>query len=122
MGETLVVPVAAPLPPGFERKPPRIEITRAPERVATGERVTISGMVTDDNGLAHVMVYAGNDKVFHQGAGRSSRLTAIPFTADVPLEPGLNTLVVQAIDRDGTTRTESVVTWSEAPELAAAPK
>ena len=41
-------------------------------RVDSG-RTTLSGVVTDDRGLAHVMVYNGDDKVFFEGAGSSER-------------------------------------------------
>lgn len=116
--ERITIPVAAPLPDALVRKPPGIEITHRPEAVATGERLSVSGLATDDTGLAHVMVFSGKDKVFHQGSGRSSTLTAIPFTADVEVEPGANTLVVQAVDRDGVQTTASIVAWSDEPALA----
>lgn len=119
--ESLVVPIDRPLPPSFDRQAPRIEITTRPELVTGGSRVVVSGRVTDDRGVAHVMVFAGADKVFHQGAGRNSTLRAIPFTAEVAVEPGVNTLVVQAVDADGVVSTRSVVTVAARPELAQAP-
>ena len=83
--------------------------------------MSLSGVATDDKGLVHVMIYAGDDKVFHQGSGDSNTLTSIPFTADVDVEPGVNTLTVVAVDVEGFTHTQSVSVWSNDFELAQRP-
>lgn len=97
-------------------EPPRVEISRDPGPVASSSRVTISGKVLDDHGVRHVMVFAGGDKLFYQGEVDPVR--SVPFTADVPLEPGSNVITVVAEDREGFTRTTSVVT--EGPPSAVA--
>ena len=109
-----------PLPLSPQRQPPRIEITRGPATRSMGGRVTISGVVTDDSGVSNVMVFAGGNKVFFEGGGTTSSLRSVPFTADVELEPGTNTLTVLATDNLGFVASESVVTWLDDPNLARA--
>lgn len=106
-------------PEGPTRKPPVIQVTRAPALVVDGPRATISGVVDDDSGIAHVMVFSGADKVFYQGSGPSSVVRSVPYTADVALEPGSNTVTVLTTDVDGFTHTASIVTYFGNPELAA---
>jgi len=108
------------LPRSELRKPPVVRITRSPELVVDGERATISGVVTDDKGIAHVLVFAGENKVFFQGGGETSAVASVPFTADVKLEAGKNYITVLATDVDGFTHTASVVTFAGNPELAKA--
>ena len=136
--ENLTLTVGEPGPSG-ERRPPVIEVTQGPGISVDRARVTISGRVTDETGVADVMVYdqirgetldgevvdvlAGNDamrradKVFYQGS--SAGVPSVPFTADVELEPGLNTLTILATDVDGVHSTRSVVTFYLSPELQA---
>jgi carboxyl-terminal processing protease len=101
--------------------PPLVTITRRPESRSVGERATISGVVSDDVGIAHVLVFAGNDKVFFQGAGESEAVASVPFTADVLLQEGKNFISVLATDVDGYTHTSSVVTYVEHLGLAKGP-
>jgi hypothetical protein len=54
--------------------------------------------VTDDAGLRHVMVFAGDDKVGFEDA---TGLRSVPFAADAWLSPGLTTLTIIATDADG---------------------
>jgi carboxyl-terminal processing protease len=99
-------------------EPPRIDITRSPETMVGSPRVTLSGVVTNAPGLSHVMVFAGDDKVFYQGKGQGGAVRSVPFTADVVLEPGMNTLTVLATGAQGTTRSRSVVTWYDPSSVA----
>ncbi len=115
--QEVILPIGVPhggLPVGTT---PRIEVTRAPAIVVEGDLATISGVITDDVGLAHIEVYHGSDKVFFQGSIPGARVRSVPFTADVKLEPGLNTFSVLATDSDGFTDTSAVVTFFLAPEL-----
>ena len=112
--------VGGPVPEGRWRRPPRISVSRSPEARTTDRHVTLSGIVEDDGGLDHVMVYAGGDKVFFEGSGRDADIRSLPFTADVELADGENILTVLATDREGFHSTLSVVTWRQEPELAKA--
>ena len=80
--------------------------------------MTVSGVVTDETGVRHVMVYSGDNKLFFAGGGKSP-VRSVPFTADVPLQPGANTITVLAEDEDGITTTRSVVTYYVGPENVA---
>ena len=71
-------------------------------------------------GLSHVMVFAGDDKVFYQGEAQGGVVHSVPFTADVVLEQGMNTLTVLAKSAQGTTRSRSVVTWYDPSGVARA--
>ncbi len=110
------------LPGPWLREPPRVEITRDPGRVAAGERVTVSGVVSDEHGIAEVLVFVGDDKVFHEGRRSGASFRTVPFTADVALERGSNTISVLARDDDGLVASRSVVVWSgDRAVLAKAP-
>jgi hypothetical protein len=117
-----------PLPSSDLREPPVVEVTRAPGLTVEGGHATVSGVVTDDRGLRHLMVFVGDDKVLYEGgggpprsdgAGPGSVLRSLPFTADVVLAPGANQVTVLATDADGYTAARSITTWSETSELAA---
>lgn len=101
-------------PTSFE--PPMVTVSRAPGTVVERDRVTLSGMVADDTGIAHVTVWHGDEKVALADGGG---LTAIPFSVDVVLDDGLNTLAIVATDTDGQTHTRSVVTSYEPKEVQA---
>lgn len=117
--EKITLPLGAVDPARVERKPPGIEISRAPEPVSRAAVVTLSGQVTDDLGLRHVMVYQGENKVLYEGQVGGNALTQVPFTLEVELEPGVNTLSVLAVDTDGARSTRSVVVrYQPEPEAA----
>ncbi|MBW1880260.1 MAG: hypothetical protein JRJ84_18010, partial [Deltaproteobacteria bacterium] len=102
-----------------KRVPPAIVVTRAPEVSVDHEQVTLSGVVSDDQGVSYVMVFHGEDKVFYDGTGRHGKVRSVPYTASVRLKPGLNTLIVLAADLEGHTSTRSVATYFVDPALQA---
>ncbi len=112
--------VGGPVPEVGRRQTPEIAISRAPDVRTSDARVSLSGVVEDEGGLDHVMIFAGDDKVFFEGSGRKADIRSLPFTADVELAPGENVLTVLATDTDGFSSTRSVVTWRDATELAQA--
>ncbi|MCA9566365.1 MAG: PDZ domain-containing protein [Myxococcales bacterium] len=114
--QRLEIPADQPLGSLSESVPPSVEITRRPSPTSTADRVTLSGRVTDDVGIRHVMVFAGGDKLFYEGERGGVR--SVPFTADIPLKPGHNVITVVAEDDDGYTRTASVVTIGPPSEVA----
>lgn len=91
------------------REPPVVRLTRAPELSTSLKRVTVSGEVEDDRAIEHVMVYDGEDKIFYQGAVEGHAVRSVPFTADLEMVDGLNTITVVAIDDRGLAATRSVV-------------
>jgi hypothetical protein len=91
-----------------------------PGVVADRGQATISGVVSDDVGLKYVMVYLGEDKVFFQGGVSGAHLKSMPFTADLALKPGSNTVSVLATDEDGFTSTKAVSTFWVDPSVAKA--
>ena len=109
--------VGEALPKAEWRRPPMVEITHVPELTSPGRRVSISGVVTDDKAVRHVMVFAGQDKAFFEGSGDRG-LVSLPFTADVELSPGTNVLSVLATDSDGFVSSRSAVTWFNDADLA----
>ncbi len=113
--------VGEAFPAGEPRAAPLIEVTRVPALRLPGGREGLSGVVTDDTGIACVMVFLGTDKVFHTGSGNASTLTSVPFSADLNLEEGNRPLSVVAIDRDGLVATWSVGLTVEAEVLARGP-
>jgi len=118
--DRVILQPGQPLPSSSLQRPPRIEITRAPEIHVNAAHATLSGVVTDDRGLRHVMVFVGDDKVFFEsGTTGTTALRSLPYTANVVLAPGANQITVLATDVDGFVASRSVTTWSEVAELAA---
>jgi hypothetical protein len=120
-GQTEVVelPVGSPLPGRTSREPPMVEVTRGVPAERDVATVSVSGFVSDDAGLSHVMIFHGDDKVFYEGGAGTRGLTQVPFTVDVPLTPGSNIITILARDEDGLTATHSEVAFYEPPEQAA---
>jgi len=107
------------LPVGEKVILPEVEISRRPDRVATSPIATISGAVKDDKGVAYVMVFHGEDKVFFEGSGKNSRLELIPYSAELNLKPGMNVVTVLATDSQGGKSTSSAVVFYKEPDLKA---
>lgn len=93
------------------RRPPDIQVTREPPLQADHPLASLSGVVEDDDGLSHVLVFAGDDKVFYQGEREGTPVTRVPFSADIRLEPGKNTVHVLAEDARGQTSSVSRVVY-----------
>lgn len=116
--QSFEIPVGKPAPKLPAGVPPVIDVTQAPEVSVQSGRASISGVVTDDQGIAHVEIWHAGEKVFYQGSVRGTAVRSVPFTADVALTPGLNTIAVLATDENGFTDTASVVTFYVTPEDA----
>ena len=69
--ETIRIVVGAQLPQAPVRTPPTVDVTRSPGLRVDRQHTTLSGVVTDDEGVRHVMVFHGDDKVFFEGGGRA---------------------------------------------------
>ncbi|MCO4743853.1 MAG: PDZ domain-containing protein [Proteobacteria bacterium] len=117
--EKIEIPVGAKLPVGPEREPPVVHVTQTAPDLLDVSTVSISGFVSDDAGLDNVMVFHNEDKVFYEGGAGASGLTRLPFTVDVTLDSGPNTITVLAKDEAGLTATQSVVTFYREPEKSA---
>lgn len=98
--------------------PPTIQVSRKPGLVGDDARVTVSGVVQDDVGVRHVMVFGGDDKLFYEGSAAGVR--SVPFTADVSLELGSQVITVIAEDVSGLVSTRSIVTYRRDPDPVAA--
>ncbi|MFK7929920.1 MAG: S41 family peptidase [Myxococcota bacterium] len=112
----ITIPSGEPMPDAWVRNPPQIALSREHPTTTDDEGVVFSGMVEDDVGLAHITVWHGDDKLALADGGD---LKAIPFSAEVKLEPGLNTMTVIATDVAGLTTTRSVVVLYEPKEVTA---
>ncbi|MCB9765163.1 MAG: PDZ domain-containing protein [Alphaproteobacteria bacterium] len=108
----LSVPVGKPMEPG-RRVTPSLEITRAPALMEQTEHAVLSGMARAESGVRDVLVYHKSDahegKVFYQGGVGEAQ--ALPFSAEITLDPGENTLVVLVRGQDGLSQLRSVNVW-----------
>ena len=116
--DKLSIAVGTPFVAPAKREPPKVLLGAKPALHGTNTHVTVSGMVSDLDGLEYLLVYSGSDKVFQHG-GRHGGLNQVPFTADVALKPGANTISILAKDKQGVTTARSVVSWLEVPEVQA---
>lgn len=97
------------------REPPHIELSREPHRVSIRESAVVSGLVSDDRSVDWVAVFVDGDKVGLEDVAAGDPVSSVPFTADVPLSPGLNTISVIASDQEGWVSSVSRVVWKEDP-------
>jgi len=111
--ERLRFTTGQPFGVGELHAPPDVRITWAPPPKVEQDRVRVSGEALDDRGLAHVVVFHNDRKVSFADGGQGRR--SLKFTADVVLQPGLNTIVAIATDDQGLTRTASTITSYEPP-------
>lgn len=117
--EKISLNLDSPLPVSERMLPPTVEISRRPALRDSQGLVSVSGEVVDDRGVASVVVFVNEVKVFTEGGGPNSSLQGVPFTADFPLKPGSNVIAVLATDNQGLTSSSSVVTWYDEPEAQA---
>ncbi len=84
----------------FPHTPPRIVLNAPAEGVTTdAERFKLSGVASDDRQVRDVYVFLNNQKIFfraHNGEGDPT----LPFSTEVPLDEGPNTVVVFAREND----------------------
>ncbi len=82
------------------REPPQIAVNVEPEKggvVASGDRFTLSGSVSDPLGLLDVYVLVNDHKVFFNTVdANSADPTHVKFTTDFPLKEGENYVLVVA--------------------------
>ncbi len=91
------------------REPPKIELTRQPDVTSADPTVTLSGVVSDDDGVRDVILYQGQQKLAYAGgAGKEHPVPTLPFTASAELAEGNNILVIAARDVDGFTTTRGL--------------
>jgi carboxyl-terminal processing protease len=82
------------------REPPQISVNVEPEKgglVASGDRFTLTGTVTDPLGLLDMYVLVNDQKVFFRTVdAKTADPTRIKFTTDFPLKEGANYVLVVA--------------------------
>ncbi|MCI0670977.1 MAG: peptidase S41, partial [Myxococcaceae bacterium] len=83
-----------------QHAPPRITLDNLPADgavVADGERFTLSGSVSDPEGLLDMYVLVNDQKVFFKTVDpKSGDAKSLRFTADFPLKEGNNNVLVVA--------------------------
>lgn len=65
------------------------------------DAVTVSGVATDDRGLAEITVTSGSTVTHHEDLSRSDQVRTHTFDESVPVTRGLNRIVVSVKDRKG---------------------
>jgi hypothetical protein len=114
IADPILLTVRGPVPAAVTEQVPLIVLDRVPAAVTSNRLVTLSGRVSDPQGLAYVVVYADGDKVFLQDNSASPSVQ-VPFTAEVMLEAGRHVWVVLATDTSGHQTSRSRAVWVEPP-------
>lgn len=104
---------AASLSP--QRVPPSIKLTQPAAASLLGlENITLSGVVEDDKFVKHVYILVDNDKVFlKRNSPDSKDGSRLPFTSEIQLKDGPNTVMVVARDDLGLVTAETFVVNSK---------
>ena len=81
---------------------PQIELT-APDGYATREEtIRVQGEATDQQRVRDLYISSSGHKVYYQSNQKSGHPKQLSFEAQVPLRPGLNTIMVAAREDSGT--------------------
>ena len=99
------------------RETPSVEVSRAPEILTNLDEVVVSGVVRDARGVAEVMIYQGEDKVFYRGGGPGDQ--SLPFSIDLTLVDGENTLTILTRNVSGLVSSRTLDTYREPPAVQA---
>jgi hypothetical protein len=86
--------------------PPRIQVSRSPDLLVEGGRAVLSGLVRDEGWIRDLLVFHGEEKVHYEGG--SEGMSVLPFSVEIELEEGANSLIVLARDHDGLTDIRSL--------------
>jgi carboxyl-terminal processing protease len=90
------------------RMPPRLNVDYAHTLVTRTRTLKLTGKATDDARIRDLYIFVGAKKVFYQANRGDTKV--LDFTADVPLEPGINYVSVFAREnQDVVTRDTFVV-------------
>jgi carboxyl-terminal processing protease len=103
------------------QRPPIILLDRMPELVSTAERLRLSGRVTDDGEVRHLLAFVNGRKVrvLTPDAAGSSSGSNLEFDLQIDLKPGVNEVeLVAQDDRDGSSSRHLAV-FRDAPGRAA---
>jgi carboxyl-terminal processing protease len=88
--------------------PPRLTVDYAHTLVTRTRTLKLTGKATDDARIRDLYIFVGAKKVFYQANRGDTKV--LDFTADVPLEPGINYVSVFAREnQDVVTRDTFVV-------------
>ena len=100
MAVELAVDAADPSFPEAWYQPPTLALTGAEDPLSAAGSLRVRARAEDDEGMARVVVWLGSDKIdVVEAEGPSKK--ALPVDLDVALEPGINTLRLEAIDATG---------------------
>ncbi|UCH30139.1 MAG: PDZ domain-containing protein [Myxococcales bacterium] len=81
---------------------PEIELT-GPESFATrAETIQVKGQATDQQRLRDLYITTSGHKVFYESNQGSTTPRELDFDAEIPVRPGLNTIMVVARESSGT--------------------
>lgn len=87
--------------PFSQHTPPRIELAEVKAFVDSGDSLTLSGRVVDDDSdVRDVAVWVGNDKIYLERGSQMKNPRDFPLEVSVPLEPGPNYITI--IVREGS--------------------
>jgi carboxyl-terminal processing protease len=90
--------------------PPEIELEGLDGYVTRGETIRVRGKATDQQRVRDLYISTSGHKVYYESNQGSAKPGELAFDAEVPVHPGLNTIVVVAReDNDSVTRHYFVV-------------
>ncbi len=80
----------------FAHTPPIISITSEQSLVATRDSIELSGSLYDEQGLRDMYIFVGARKVYYKALNQPGNKESTPWSATVPLEPGVNYITLVA--------------------------
>jgi carboxyl-terminal processing protease len=75
---------------------PELELVGLDTFVTRDDKLRIRGKATDQNRVRDLYIFANGRKVYYESNQHSRTPKKLEFDADIPLQPGLNTIAIVA--------------------------
>ena len=102
----------------LDHMPPRIEIEGQLAQVTREASLPIHAIARDDQRVRDVYVYVGLRKVFYQSNGDAENGAVADIRTQIPLNPGVNYVVVFARENDQSISRRAFVVRRDSPDGA----
>jgi carboxyl-terminal processing protease len=105
-----------PVELAFNKSAPQIEIEVDQSYVTRNDAFRIRGKVTDADKVRDLYIFSGGRKVFYESNEDSATPRSLVFDSEVPLQPGLNTIVVVSREDDDSSARRAFVVRRDAED------
>jgi carboxyl-terminal processing protease len=96
--------------------PPTLSVGDGEALVTRSDTLEIKGVATDDSRVRDVFIFVGSRKVFYQSNRGAQDAAREPFSASLPLRPGINYVMVAARESNELASHKTFIVRRDAPD------